>query len=143
MLQLRYVNAKGLSMNALQIRDDKGILRATITAIDGLHGVDLEMSSSTSPYFDGDQVDHMRANPRSITLTYHLHTPIAESLNYFNTIVKSKQILTISSFWKYAFLGAQAQSLSATFSVLKPCEILTFSNIEATSARLASRFGEI
>lgn len=85
MLQLEFINAKGLSMNALRNK------YMTITACDGLHGVDIEMSSSTSPYFDGDQVDHMRVNPRSITLTYHLHTPIAESLNYFNSIVKSKQ----------------------------------------------------
>lgn len=91
MLQLKYVNEKGLSIDALQVRDDDGKLCATITAIDGLHGVDLEMSSSTSPYFDGDQVNHIRANPRSITLTYHLSTPIAQSLNYFNSIVKSKQ----------------------------------------------------
>lgn len=84
-MQLVFINAKGETMNALQNR------YMTITGCDGLHGVDLEMSSSTSPYFDGDQVDHMRVNPRSITLTYHLHTPIHESLNYFNSIVKTKQ----------------------------------------------------
>lgn len=85
MLQLEFINAKGLSMNALYNK------YMTITGCEELHGVDLEMSSSTSPYFDGDQVDHMRVNPRNITLTYHLHPPIADSLNYFNSIVKSKQ----------------------------------------------------
>lgn len=85
MLQLMFVNAKGLSMNALHNEF------MTITSCEELHGVDLEMSSSTSPYFDGDQIDHMRVNPRNITLTYHLHTPVNESLNYFNSIVKSKQ----------------------------------------------------
>ena len=91
MLQLEFVNAKNKSIDALQIRDDSGRLCATITGCDGLHGIDLEMSSSTSPYFDGDQVDHMRANPRSINLTYHLHPPIADSLNFINSIVKTKQ----------------------------------------------------
>lgn len=91
MLQLKFVNAKGKSIDALQIRDDSGRLCAIITACDGLHGIDLEMSSSTSPYFDGDQVDHMRANPRSINLTYHLCPPIADSLNFINSIVKTKQ----------------------------------------------------
>ena len=91
MVQLKFVNAKGKSIDALQIRDDNGRLCATIAACDGLHGIDLEMSSSTSPYFDGDQVDHMRANPRSINLTYHLHPPIADSLNFINSVAKTKQ----------------------------------------------------
>lgn len=85
MLQLEFVNNKGLTMNALY--NDY----MTITSIDSLHGIDIEMSSSTSPYFDGDQVDHMRVNPRTIVLTYHLHTPIEESLDYINSIAKSKQ----------------------------------------------------
>ena len=63
----------------------------TITAIEGLHGVDNEFSSSTSPYVDGDVVNHIRTNPRTITLTYALKTPIEASLSYFNSIVKSKQ----------------------------------------------------
>ena len=95
MLELKFVNAKGQSIDALQIRDDSGRLCATITGCDSLHGIDLEMSSSTSPYFDGDQVDHMRANPRSIILTYHLHPPIADSLNFINSIVKTKQKATL------------------------------------------------
>ena len=89
MIQLEFINAKGLSMNAIYNE------YMTITDCEGLHGVDVEMSSSTSPYFDGDQVDHMRVSPRNITLTYHLHTPIEQSLKYFNSIVKSKQKATL------------------------------------------------
>lgn len=85
MIQLEFINAKGISMNAINNE------YMTLTDVNNLHGVDIEMSSSTSPYFDGDQIDHMRVNPRSIALTYHLKTPIEDSLNYFNSIVKSKQ----------------------------------------------------
>lgn len=101
MIELKFINSRDEEMNALY--NDY----MTITAIDALHGVDNEFSSSTSPYFDGDIVDHIRTNPRTITLTYALKTgtirttegikriSIEDSLNYFNSIVKSKQKATL------------------------------------------------
>lgn len=89
MIELKFINSRNKEMNALYNQ------YMTITAIDALHGVDNEFSSSTSPYFDGDVVDHIRTNPRTITLTYVLKTPIDDSLNYFNSIVKSKQKATL------------------------------------------------
>lgn len=86
MIELKFINARDKEMNA--IYNDY----MTITDIDALHGVDNEFSSSTSPYFDGDVVDHIRTSPRTITLTYALKTPIERSLSYFNSMVKSKQI---------------------------------------------------
>jgi len=89
MIELKFINAKNIEMNAIYNN------YMTITAIDALHGVDNEFSSSTGPYFDGDVVDHIRTNPRTITLTYALKSPINDSLNYFNSIVKSKQKATL------------------------------------------------
>ena len=89
MIGLEFVNAKGISMNAIHNP------YMTLTAGDQLHGVDNEFSTSTSPYFDGDYVNHTRTSPRTITLTYSLTPPIEDSLNYFNSIVKSKQKATI------------------------------------------------
>lgn len=89
MIELKFINARNVEMDAIHNK------YMTITAIDSLHGVDNEFSSSTSPYFDGDVVDHIRTNPRTIVLTYALKTPIEDSLNYFNSIVKSKQKATL------------------------------------------------
>lgn len=89
MVELKFINSRNIEMDAIHNQ------YMTITAIDSLHGVDNEFSSSTSPYFDGDVVDHIRTNPRTIVLTYALKTPIEESLNYFNSIVKSKQKATL------------------------------------------------
>lgn len=89
MIELKFINSRNQEMNA--IYNDY----MTITDIEALHGVDNEFSSSTSPYFDGDVVDHIRTNPRTIVLTYALKTPIEDSLNYFNKMVKSKQKATL------------------------------------------------
>lgn len=89
MIELKFINSREVEMNAIHNP------YMTITDIDALHGVDNEFSSSTSPYFDGDVVDHIRTNPRTIILTYALKSPIETSLNYFNSIVKSKQRATL------------------------------------------------
>lgn len=97
MIELKFINARNVEMDA--IHNDY----MTITAIDSLHGVDNEFSSSTSPYIDGDVVNHIRTNPRTIVLTYALktsnirgkRTSIEDSLNYFNSMVKSKQKATL------------------------------------------------
>lgn len=89
MIDLQFINAAGDTMNAIHNE------YMTLIEVEGLHGVDNEMSSSTSPYFDGDFVDHVRTNPRTIALTYHLTTPIPDALRYFNRIVKSKQKATL------------------------------------------------
>lgn len=89
MIKLKFINSRKIEMDAIYNP------YMTITDIEALHGVDNEFSSSISPYFDGDVVDHIRTNPRTITLTYALKPPIADSLNYFNSIVKSKQKATL------------------------------------------------
>ena len=89
MIQLEFINSKDISMNAIHNP------YVTLTVVDQLHGVDNEFSTSTSPYFDGDYVNHTRTSPRIITLTYSLTTPIEDSLTYFNSIVKSKQKATL------------------------------------------------
>lgn len=89
MIDLKFINAAGGSMNAIHNE------YMTLVEVDGLHGVDNEMSSSTSPFFDGDNVEHIRTNPRSIALTYKLNAPIPEALKYFNSLVKSKQKATL------------------------------------------------
>lgn len=89
MIDLKFINAKGNTLNLI------GNLYFTIVDIDGLHGVDNDMATSSSPYFDGVYVDHISTLPRQITLTMKLHTPISESLNYFNSFCKSKQTGTL------------------------------------------------
>lgn len=89
MIELKFINAAGDTMDAINNEF------MTLVGAEGLHGVDNEMSSSTSPYFDGDNVEHIRTSPRSIALTYKLTPPIAEALKYFNRLVKSKQKATL------------------------------------------------
>lgn len=89
MIDLQFINMAGVTMNAIHNE------YMTLVEVDGLHGVDNELSSTTSPYFDGDEVGHIRTNPRSIALTYRLTPPIPEALKYFNNIVKSKQRATL------------------------------------------------
>lgn len=89
MIDLQFINEAGDQMNAIHNK------YMTLTAIEGLHGVDIEMSSTTSPYFDGDSVEHLRVNPRAILMTYSLTSPIPEALDYFNSIVKSKQLASL------------------------------------------------
>lgn len=89
MIGLEFINAKNISMNAIHNTF------MTLTGVDQLHGVDNEYSTSTSPYFDGDYVNHTRTSPRTITLTYSLTPPIEDSLKYFNSIVMSKQKATL------------------------------------------------
>lgn len=89
MIDLQFINAAGVKMDAIHNK------YMTLVEVGGLHGVDIEMSSSSSPYFDGDYVDHVRVNPRNIALTYRLTAPIPEALSYFNSIVKSKQKATL------------------------------------------------
>ncbi len=89
MVELKFINSRNIEMNAIHNQ------YMTITDIEALHGVDNEFSSSRSPFFDGEVISHIRANPRIIVLTYVLKTPIERSLNYFNSIVKSKQKATL------------------------------------------------
>ena len=89
MFDLRLVNKSGNTMPAIRNQ------YMTLTSVEELHGVDNEFATSTSPYFDGDYVDHIRTSPRTISLTYALRPPIADSLKYFNSMVKSKQNATL------------------------------------------------
>lgn len=85
MIGLTFINKANQEMNAIVNN------YMVLTDIEALHGVDNEFSSSTSPYVDGDVVNHIQTSPRVISLTYALRTPITDSLSYFNSMAKSKQ----------------------------------------------------
>lgn len=85
MIGLTFINKAKQEMNAIVNN------YMVLTDIEALHGVDNEFSSSTSPYVDGDVINHIHTSPRVISLTYALRTPITDSISYFNSIVKSKQ----------------------------------------------------
>ena len=66
-----------------------------LSGAEALHGVETEMQEITSPYLDGSQIEGVKALPRGISLTFKLIPDIKDSIDYFTSIVKSKQFVTL------------------------------------------------
>lgn len=62
-----------------------------LIAAEGLHGVETDISESDSAYTDGSHIENVRALPRGIALKFAMCGDIAESLDFFHAVVKSKQ----------------------------------------------------
>lgn len=69
--------------------------RFILKAADALHGIETDISESESPYTDGAEIESVKALPRGIELTFKLVGDVKTSIDYFTSIVKSKQLVTL------------------------------------------------
>lgn len=67
-----------------------------LSATEGLHGIDTDISTIDIPYQDGALIENVKALPRGISLTFNLTPDIRNSLDFFTNIVKSKQYVTLT-----------------------------------------------
>lgn len=67
-----------------------------LTKTSNFHGVDTDIITSESPYLDGAIIDHVKANPRGISMTFNLVPDIKRSIDFFTSYVKSKQWVTLT-----------------------------------------------
>ena len=66
-----------------------------LSGAEGLHGIDTDIAESETPYTDGTMIESVKALPRGIELTFTLRGNIKASIDYFTSIVKSKQLVTL------------------------------------------------
>lgn len=69
--------------------------RFILKSAEALHGIDTDIIESESPYVDGSEIDDVKALPRGIELTFKLIGNVQQAIDYFTSIVKSKQWVTL------------------------------------------------
>lgn len=89
-MRLTLTNKNNQVLDLLANRD-----KFILSAAEGLHGIETEIGESNAPNTDGTQLDSVTALPRGIELTFTLRGNIKASIDYFTSIVKSKQIVTL------------------------------------------------
>ena len=62
---------------------------------EGLHGIEVDIGESESPYMDGSNIESVKALPRGIELTLVLRGDVEEAINAVTSVVKSKQMVTL------------------------------------------------
>lgn len=90
-MELILTNKNGETLDLLN-NDSKFIL----SSCDGMHGVDTDIATADSPYVDGTIIENVKALPRGISMTFKLIPDIRESIDFFTSIVKSKQYVTLT-----------------------------------------------
>ena len=86
-MELIFENASGQRLDLLRNRN-----KFALIAAEGLHGVETDFSETESPYIDGADIDNVRALPRGIALKFQFTGDVAAGLDFFHSVVKSKQI---------------------------------------------------
>lgn len=89
-MQLTLINKNNQILDLLQNRD-----KFILSGAEGLHGIETEIAESETPYADGTTFESVKALPRGIELTFTLRGNIQKSIDYFTSIVKSKQFVTL------------------------------------------------
>lgn len=89
-MQLTLINKNNQVLDLLNNRD-----KFILSAAEGLHGIETDIAESETPYTDGATVESVKALPRGIELTFTLRGDIKTSIDYFTSIVKSKQYVTL------------------------------------------------
>lgn len=89
-MKLTLINKRNEILDLLNNKD-KFILKSA----EGLHGIDTDIAESETPYTDGAIIESVRALPRGIELVFKLRGNIKASIDYFTSIVKSKQVVTL------------------------------------------------
>ena len=89
-MQLTLINKNNQVLDLLKSRD-----KFILSGAEGLHGIETDISESDTPYTDGTTFESVKALPRGIELTFTLRGNIQKSIDYFTSIVKSKQFVTL------------------------------------------------
>lgn len=89
-MELIITNKNNQTLNLLKNKN-----RFILKSAEALHGIDTDILESESPYMDGATIDSVRALPRGIELTFKLVGNVKASIDYFTSIVKSKQWITL------------------------------------------------
>lgn len=90
-MNLILTNAKGQKLDLLNNRDKFVLFQA-----EALHGIETDISETESPYMDGVNIESVKALPRGIELTFKLTGEVKESIDFFTSVVKSKQYITLT-----------------------------------------------
>ena len=69
--------------------------RFILKGAEALHGIETDIAETESPYTDGAEIDNVKALPRGIELTFKLRGNVKQAIDYFTSIVKSKQWVTL------------------------------------------------
>lgn len=89
-MELYLINKNNQILDLLNNKD-KFILKAA----EALHGIETDIAETESPYIDGSEIGQVKALPRGIELTFKLRGNIKQSIDYFTSIIKSKQFVTL------------------------------------------------
>ncbi len=89
-MQLTLINKNNQVLDLLNNRD-----KFILSAAEGLHGIETDIAESETPYTDGTTIESVRALPRGIELVFTLRGNIKASIDYFTSVVKSKQFVTL------------------------------------------------
>lgn len=89
-MQLTLINKNNQILDLLNTKD-----KFMLTGAEGLHGIETDIATSETPYTDGGTIESVKALPRGIELTFTLRGNIGASIDYFTSIVKSKQYVTL------------------------------------------------
>lgn len=66
-----------------------------LSKCEALHGIDTDIQTISSPYLDGTIVEGVKALPRGISMTFKVIPDVKESIDFFTSVVKSKQYVTL------------------------------------------------
>ena len=89
-MKLTLINKNNQILDLLNNRD-----KFILSGAEGLHGIETNIAESETPYTDGAMIESVKALPRGIELTFTLRGNIKASIDYFTSIVKSKQYVTL------------------------------------------------
>lgn len=89
-MELILTNKSGQTLDLLKNKN-----RFILKAAEALHGVETDIIESESPYTDGSTIDDVKALPRGIELTFKLRGNVKQAIDYFTSVVKSKQWVTL------------------------------------------------
>lgn len=89
-MKLTLINKNSQILDLLNTKD-----KFILSAAEGLHGIETDIAESETPYTDGAIIENVKALPRGIELVFTLRGNIEASINYFTSIVKSKQYVTL------------------------------------------------
>lgn len=89
-MKLTLINKNNQILDLLNNKD-----KFILSAAEGLHGIETDIAESETPYTDGATIESVKALPRGIELVFTLRGNIKASIDYFTSIVKSKQFVTL------------------------------------------------
>ena len=90
-MNLILTNKNGQTLDLLN-NDAKFIL----SKCEALHGIETDIATADSPYLDGAIIEGVKALPRGISMTFKVIPEIRASIDFFTSVVKSKQYVTLT-----------------------------------------------